>query len=108
MRARALQRFFDALAQHEMRAEQSHGLARGGAHRRQAEPLHQRLNDALRRLAGMDNPGGNAERPRRSRHPEGGRARVVMRPIAAAELVLDEGVCGLGVGDPQAERRLRQ
>ena len=37
-----------------MRAEQPHRLARGGAHRRQAEPLDQRLDDALRRLARMD------------------------------------------------------
>ena len=102
----ARQRLLDRLPQHEMRAEQPHGLARGGAHRRQAEPLHQRLDDALRRLARMDDARRDAERPGRGRHQQRGRARIVMRPVARFQLVLDQAVGGVGVG--HAQQRLGQ
>ena len=84
-----------------MRAEQPHGLAGGGAHRRQAEPLDQRLDDALRRLARMDDARGDAQRPGRSRHQNAVERGVVMRPVAGLELVLDQPVGGVGIGHPQ-------
>jgi hypothetical protein len=97
----ARQRLFDRLAEHEMRAEQPHGLAGSGAHRRQAEPFDQRLDDAFRRLARMNDARRNAERPGRGRDQQRGRARIVMRPVAGFQLVLDQAVGGVGVGHPQ-------
>ncbi len=105
MRAGARQRFLDGLPEHEMRAEQPHRLAGGGAHRRQAEPLHQRLDDALRRLAGMDDAGRDAERPGRGRHQQGGRAGIAVRPVAGLELVLDQAVGGARRRAPAAALR---
>ena len=54
-----------------MRAEQPHRLPRRGAHRRQAEPLGEAVEDALRRLARMDDarrqmPSAQAEAETRS------------------------------------------
>ena len=87
--------------EHEMRAEQPHGLPGGGPHRRQAEPLDERVDDSLRRLARVDHFGGDAQRPGRSRHQQRGRAGIVMGPVAASELVLDQPVGGGRVGHPQ-------
>ena len=101
MRTRARQRLLDGPTQHEMRAEQPHGLARGGSHRRQAEPLDERLNDSLRCLARVDHAGGDAERPGRGRHQQRRRAGIVVRPVAGLELVLDQAVGGAGIGHPQ-------
>ncbi len=63
VRPGARQRLVDGLAQHEMGADQAHGLACGGAHRRQAEPPHNGVEDRFRHLAGMDDAGGDAKRP---------------------------------------------
>ncbi len=51
-----------------MRAEQPHRLPGRDPHRRQAEPLHEAVDDAVRGLARMDHPRGDAERPGRGRH----------------------------------------
>ena len=97
----ARQRLLDRLPEHEMRAEQPHGLAGGGAHRRQAESLDQRLDDAVRRLARMDDAGGQPQGPGRRRYQERSRAGIVPRPVPASEFVLDQPVGGIRVRHPQ-------
>ena len=84
-----------------MRAEQPHCLPRGAAHRRQAEAFDELLDDALRRLAGLDDARGDAERPRGRRDQKRRRSRVMARPFAGPELVLNEPVRGVGVGHTQ-------
>ena len=70
VRAGARQRLLDGLAEHEMRAEQPHRLPGRDPHRRQAEPLHDAVDDAVRRLAGLDDARGEPERPGRGRDQE--------------------------------------
>ena len=89
-----------------MRAEEPHRLAGRGAHRRQAEPLDQAVEDGVGRLARLDDAGGDAERPGRGRDQEGVRLHVGARPVAGRELVLDQAVGGGGVG--HAQQRLGQ
>ena len=89
-----------------MRAEEPHRLARRGAHRRQAEPLDQPVEDGLRRLAGLDDAGGDAERPGRGRDQERVRLHARAAPVAGGELVLDQPVGGGGVR--HAQQRLGQ
>ena len=95
------QRFVDGLAEHEMRADEPHGLARRRAQRRQAEPLDDGVEDGLRRFAGMDDAGGDAERPSRSRNQQSRRFDVAVEPAAGRELVLDQPVGGGGIGHAQ-------
>ena len=84
-----------------MRADEPHRLPRRRAQGRQAEALDDRVEDRLRRLAGMDHAGGDAERPRRSRNQERRRFDVAVEPAAGGELVLDQAVGGRGVGHAQ-------
>ncbi len=98
---RALQRLPDRLAEHEMVAHDAHRLPRRRPHRRQAEALGELAQDALRRLARLDDAGGDAERPGGGRDEEGVRLRFVTDEIALAELVLDEAVGGGRIGHPQ-------
>ena len=65
--AGALERLPDRLAENEMIAEHPHRLARRGADGRHAETLGELAEDAFRRLAGLDDARGNAERPGRGR-----------------------------------------
>jgi hypothetical protein len=105
-RTGAAERLGNRLSQHEMGAEQAHGLARRGAHGGQAQPLAECLQDALGRLAGMDDPGGDAERPRGGGDQPGLRLGGPVRPIGSRQLVLDERV-----GRPRirhAQQRLGQ
>ena len=51
-----------------MRGQKPHRLARGGAHGGKAEALDQAFQDRVRGLAGMDDAGGDAERPGRGRN----------------------------------------
>ena len=60
-----------------MRAQEPHRLAGRGAHRRQAEPPDQAVEDGVRRLARLDDAGGDAERPGRGRDQERVRLHVV-------------------------------
>jgi len=99
--AAARQRFRNGLAEHEMRADEPHRLSRRRAQRRQAEPLDDRIEDRLRRLARMDHPGGDAERPGRGRNEQRRRFDVAVKPAAGGELVLDQPVGGGGVGHAQ-------
>ena len=106
MAARARQRLLDGLAEHEMRADQPHRLPRRRAHRRQAEAADDGVEDRFRRLARMNDAGGDAERPRRGRDQDRGRFDVAVEPAAGGELVLDQPVRGRGVG--HAQQRLGQ
>ncbi len=101
MRTAARQSLGDGLAEHEMRADQPHRLAGRGAHRRASEPAHDVAQDALRRFVRPDHPGRDAERPRRGRDQQGGRAHLVGGEISGRELVLDEAVGSRAVGHPQ-------
>ena len=101
MRPAPRQRLANGLAEHEMRAHEPHRLPRGGAHRRAAEPAHQAMENALRRLVGGDDPRRNAERPGRGRHQQGRRMHRVVGEVAGRQLVLDEVVRGRVVGHPQ-------
>ncbi len=105
-RMHARQRRLDGFAQHEVAAHQPHRLPRGGAHRGRAEPLGEPADRALRRLAGLDHPRRQAERPGRGIDQEGGGFGLVMDEVAFAELVLDELVGGAGIG--HAQQRFRQ
>ena len=89
-----------------MRADEPHRLAGRRAHRRQAEAAHDRVEDRLRRLARMDDPGGDAERPGRGRNQHGRGSHLAVEPAAGGELVLDQAVGGRGVG--HAQQRLGQ
>ncbi len=104
--AGAMQRLVDGLPEHEMRAEEPHRLPRRRAHRGQAEPPHDAVENRLRRLAGMNDAGGDAERPGRGRDQKRGRFHVAVAPAAGGELVLDQPVGGRGVG--HAQQRLGQ
>ncbi len=106
VRAGAHQSLFNRLPKHEMRAEQPHGLARGDADGRQAQPLDQRLNDALGCFTGMNDAGRQAERPCGGGDQETRGAGIVMRPVAGLQLVLDQAIGCFGVGHPQ--QRFRQ
>ena len=86
VRAGARQRLLDGLAQHEMRAEQPHRLPGRDPHRRQAEPLHEAVDDAVRGLARMDHPRGDAERPGRGRDQEARRSLPPCDQSPAASL----------------------
>ena len=103
---RPLERGLDGFAQYKMTAHQPHRLARGGAHRRQAESFGQPADGACRGLAGLDHARRHAERPCRRIDQERAGAGLVMDKIALAEPVLDEAVGGPGVRNPQ--QRLRQ
>ena len=106
MRARPVERLLDGLAEHEMRAEEPHRLPRRRPHRRQAEPLCDAVEDRLRRLARMDDAGGDAERPGRGRDQKRVRLDLALEPVPGRELVLDQPVGGRGVG--HAQQRLGQ
>ncbi len=58
-----LQRILDGFAQHELMAKQAHGLPRCRAHSRHANPAHEAGEDAVRRIARMQQPRGDAQRP---------------------------------------------
>ena len=73
MRAGAPERLFDRLSQHEMRTEQTHGLAGRRPHRRQSKSLDQGIDDAFRGLAGVNDLDSEAKRPGRGRYQEGRR-----------------------------------
>jgi hypothetical protein len=85
----------------EMVAHHPHRLARRGAHGWHAQALGEAADDARRRLAGLDDARGDAERPGRGRNQEGVRLRFMIGEVALAELVLDELVGGGGVGHAQ-------
>ena len=84
-----------------MRADEPHSLARRRAQRRQAEPPDDGVEDRLRRFAGMDDAGGDAERPSRSRNEQSRRFDVAVEPAAGRKLVLDQPVGGGGIGHAQ-------
>ena len=89
-----------------MRAEQPHRLPRREPHRRQAEPLHEAVDDAVRRLAGMDDARRDAERPGRGRDQERARSRPRCDQSPAASLSSISAVGGGGVR--HAQQRLGQ
>ena len=64
MRAGASERFLDGLPEHEVRADQPHGLADRRAQGRQPHAADNGVEDCLRRLARMDDARSDAERPR--------------------------------------------
>ncbi len=99
--AGAVQRLADGLAEHEMAAEHPHRLPRGGADGGHADALGQRAQDALGRLAGLDDARRDAERPGRGGDEEGVRAGLVVDEVALADLVLDQPVGGGGIGHAQ-------
>ena len=99
--AGARERFVDGLAEHEMRADEPHGLARRRAQCRKPEPPHDIVKDRLRRLARMDDAGGNAERPRRGGDEQRLGSDIAVEPAAGGELVFDQAVGGHGVGHAQ-------
>ncbi len=84
-----------------MGAQEPHGPPGGGAHGGDAEPLQQRFQNRLGRLAGMDDASGNPKRPGGSRNEQSVRLEVVCRPVAARKLVLDQPIGRDGIGHPQ-------
>ena len=106
MAAGARQRFVNVLPDDEMRAKQPHRLPRRRAHGRQAEAAHDIVEDGFGRLAGMDDAGGDAERPGRSRDQQRRRFDVAVKPAAGGELVLDQPVRRRRIG--HAKERLGQ
>ena len=100
-RPHALQGFADRLAEDEMRAHEPHRLADRRAQRRQADASGKAGQYALRRLARMDDPRAQAERPARSRDEQGIGFDFVMRPIGMTELVFDQPIGGRRVRNPQ-------
>ena len=100
-RAHALQGFTDRLAEDEMRAHEPHRLADRRAQRRQADASRKAGQYALRRLARMEDPRAQAERPARSRDEQGIGFDCVMRPIGMTELVFDQPIGGRRVRNPQ-------
>jgi len=93
------ERGFNGLAKHEMASHQPHGLPRRGADGGCAEPFCQPSDCTLRRLARLNHPRRDAERPGRRVDQEGARLGLVADEIALAELVLDKLVGGAGIGD---------
>ena len=105
-RARPVQRLVDGLAEHEMVAENAHGLPRRRPDRRQAEALGELAEDAFGRLARMDDARRDAEGPGGGVDQKGVRLGLVVGEVALTELVLDEPVGGGGVR--HAQQRLGQ
>jgi hypothetical protein len=106
MTAGARQRFFDALTEHKVRADQPHGLADGGAQSRQPETPDDGIEDGLRRLARMNDARRYSERPGGGRHQQRRGLDLAVEPVAAGKLILDQPVGGGRVGD--AQQCLRQ
>ena len=84
-----------------MVAHHPHGLAGRRAHGGKAEALGELAQNALRRLAGLDDARRDAERPGRGRDEEGVGLGLMAGEIGLAELVLDEPVGGGGIRHPQ-------
>ena len=106
MAASARQRLLDGLAEHEMRADEPHGLPRRRAHGRQAEAADDGVEDGFRRFARMNDARRDAERPGRGRNQNRVGFYVAVEPAAGGELVLDQAVGGGGVR--HAQQRLGQ
>ena len=106
MRASAIERLLDCLAEHEMGAQEPHCLPGRGANGRQAEPLDHALEDRVRSLAGLNYPCRDTQGPGGGRDQEHVRFDFVRRPVSTRKLVLDQSVGGHCVRDPQ--QRLRQ
>ena len=104
--ARTHERLVDRLSEHEMRADQPHRLARCRAHRRQAEAAYDGVENRFRRLAGVNDAGGDTERPRRGRHQESRRFDIAVEPAPRRKLVFDQPVGSGAIG--HAQQRLGQ
>ena len=101
MRAGALERGLDGLAEHKMAAHQAHRLPGCGTHGGNAEAFCQAPDGALRRFAGLNDARRHSERPCRCVDQEGAGFCLVMHKVALAELVLDELIGGPRVGHAQ-------
>lgn len=97
----AVQGVFDGLAEHELPAEYAHGPAHRLADHGLAEPAQQPVHDVRRLLPGRHQPPGHHQSEGGGVDEEGlGRTQVPL-PVAGAELLLDELVLGVGIGDAQ-------
>ena len=102
----AAERVRDRLAEHEMVAHDAHGLTGGGAQGRHAEAFGERFQEALGRLARLDDPRRDAKRPGGGVDEKSVRRRGMVDEVPLAELVLDQPVGGGGVR--YAQQRLGQ
>ena len=94
--------FVDGLAEDEMAAHDTHGLAHGAAYGGQAEAADDLAEDAFGGIGGADEAGGDTECPGGGAHEEGFRLVVAaIGEAALAEFILDEAVGGGVVGDAQ-------
>ena len=96
--AARLEGFLHVAPQHELLAHDLHGGVHGGSHHRLPQLVDHAAQQvgrvAVQLLVQLDDLAGQHQ-------PPGGG-----RPVGAGELVLDQGIGGLGIGD--AQQRLRQ
>ena len=85
----------------EMRAEKPHRLPRRRAHGRHTDAPHDAVEDGLRRVAWMDDAGGDAKRPGRGRDQDRRRFHVAVRASVRRR------ACPRSAG-PRSRRRARE
>jgi hypothetical protein len=103
--ARPPDRLLDGLAEHEMAAEHAHGLEQRLAQHRLAEPMQQpaQPGSGIGGLleAGAHQATGQHQTPGRGIDQQRAALAEMARPFAGAQLVADQPVGRLGVGDPE-------
>ena len=101
----AVERLLDGAAHDELPAHDAHGLDHGLADHRLADPLDQPRQDGARLPdlvgSGPDHPAGQHQRPGRGVDENALAMSQMGVPIGAADLVGDQPVGGLRVGNPQ-------
>ena len=103
--ARAPDRLLDRLPEHEVAAEHAHRLEQRLAQHRLAEPLDQAGQPRARVGVLLEirahEATGQHQAPGRGVDQKRAAAAEVARPVAGAQLVADQPVGGVGIGDPQ-------
>ena len=89
------------LAEHEMIAEDAHGLACGRAHGGKAHAFDEAAENAFGRFTRLNNARGDTERPSGCRHQKRIGFAFVMGEIALAEFVFDEAISCRSIGNPK-------
>ena len=108
--AARLEGFFHVAPQHELLAHDLHGGIHGGAHHRLPQLVDHATQQvgriAVELLVELDDLAGQHQPPGGGVDQSGVAFAEMGRPVGAGELVLDQGVGGLGIGNTQ--QRLSQ
>ena len=97
----AAQGLFNGLPQHEMLAQQTHGLTHGNAQGRQTNAFAQLADQIIRRFARTNNPCRQPQGPCRGCDHQGIGLDFMMQKISLSQLVLDQFFSRQMIGHPQ-------